>query len=158
MKGAEKPVLEALLTSQTIQLQASVSNWKEGIRIASQPLVELGTIEERYIEAMIQSIESNGPYVVITPEVAIPHSRPEKGVRSLSMSLLKLDEAVDFAPNKPVRIIIVLAAIDNESHLRALVQLTQLLGEPSNIEDILQISDKSVLLDYIHKHSKEEKI
>jgi transcriptional antiterminator/mannitol/fructose-specific phosphotransferase system IIA component (Ntr-type) len=155
---AEKPVLEELLTSQTIQLQSRVSDWKEGIRVASQPLVELGTVEERYVEAMIQSIEVNGPYVVITPGVAIPHSRPEQGVRSLSMSLLRLDEAVNFAPHKPVRLIIVLAAVDSESHLRALVQLTKLLGEPSNIEDILQSSDKSVLLDYIHKYSKEETV
>ncbi|MEH7415703.1 BglG family transcription antiterminator [Neobacillus drentensis] len=153
---AEKPVLEELLTSQTIQFHPSVSDWKEGIRVASQPLVELGTIEERYVDAMIQSIEENGPYVVITPGVAIPHSRPEQGVRSLSMSLLKLDEAVDFAPNKPVRLIIVLAAADSESHLRALVQLTELLSEPSNIDNILKTSDKNVLLDYIQKYSKEE--
>ncbi|MBM7655831.1 BglG family transcription antiterminator [Neobacillus cucumis] len=151
---AEKPVLEELLTSQTIQFQSRVSDWKEGIRVASQPLVELGTVEESYVEAMIQSIEDNGPYVVITPGVALPHSRPEHGVRSLSMSLLRLDEAVDFAQDKPVRLIIVLAAVDSESHLRALVQLTQLLGEPSNIEDILQSSDKSVLLDHIHKYSE----
>ncbi|MFC0470950.1 BglG family transcription antiterminator [Halalkalibacter kiskunsagensis] len=156
LEGAEKPVLQELLTSQTIQLQSRVSDWKEGVRVASQPLVELGTVEERYVEAMIQSIEDNGPYVVITPGVAIPHSRPEQGVRSLSMSLLKLDKAVDFAPDKPVRLIIVLAAADSESHLRALVQLTQMLGEPSNIEDILQSPDKSVLLDYIQRYSEEE--
>jgi transcriptional antiterminator/mannitol/fructose-specific phosphotransferase system IIA component (Ntr-type) len=152
----EKPVLEELLTTQTIQLTAKVTDWKEGIRIASKPLLELGTIEEGYVEAMIESIEVNGPYVVITPGVAIPHARPEEGVRSLSMSLLKLDEAVDFAPDKPVWLIIVLAAADSESHLRALVQLTTLLGEPANIEDILQSTDKSVLLNYIQKYSKEE--
>ncbi|MCM3718315.1 BglG family transcription antiterminator [Fictibacillus phosphorivorans] len=152
----EKPVLEELLTTQTIQLAAKVTDWKEGIRTASKPLLELGTIEESYVESMIESIEANGPYVVITPGVAIPHARPEEGVRSLSMSLLKLDEAVEFAPGKPVRLIIVLAAADSESHLRALVQLTTLLGDPANIEDILQSKDKSVLLNYIQKYSKEE--
>ncbi|AJS59928.1 BglG family transcription antiterminator [Paenibacillus sp. IHBB 10380] len=158
LEGAEKPVLEQLLTSQTIQLQARVSDWREAIRVASQPLLELGTIEERYVEAMIESIETNGPYVVLTPGVAIPHARPQQGVRSLSMSLLRLDEAVAFSPDKPVRLIIVLAAADRESHLRALVQLSEILSEPSNIEDILQSSGKSVILDYIHKYSKEETI
>lgn len=156
IKEVEKPVLEELLTPQTIQLLKSVHDWKEGIRVAARPLVELGTIEERYIDAMIQSIETNGAYVVITPRVAIPHGRPEQGVRSLSMSLLKLEKPVDFAPNKPVQLIIVLAAADSESHLRALVQLTQLLNDPSNIDDILQSPDKSVLLDYINKYSQEE--
>lgn len=158
LEEAEKPVLEELLTSQTIQLQSKVSDWKEAIRVASQPLVELGTVEDKYVDAMIQSIEANGPYVVITPGVAIPHSRPEHGVRSLSMSLLKLDEEVEFTAGHPVRLIIILAATDSESHLRALVQLTQLLSEPSNIEDILASSDKQVLLNYIHKYSKEETI
>ena len=72
------------------------------------------------------------------------------------MSLLKLEEAVEFAPGKSVQLIIVLAAADSESHLRALVQLTQLLGEGSNLQDILESSDKSLLLDYIQKYSKEE--
>ncbi|MGE7767093.1 BglG family transcription antiterminator [Peribacillus sp. NPDC096540] len=156
LKEAEKPVLEELLNIQTIQLQSHVSDWKEAIQIAAKPLVDLGTVEERYVEAMIEAIETNGPYVVITPGVAIPHARPEQGVRSLSMSLLKLDEPVDFAPDKPVRLIIVLAAVDNDSHLRALIQLTQLLNEPANIEEILQTSDKSVLMEYVHKYSKEE--
>ncbi|MFE0504376.1 BglG family transcription antiterminator [Peribacillus butanolivorans] len=156
LKEAEKPVLEELLNIQTIQLQSHVSDWKEAIQVAAKPLVDLGTVENRYVEAMIEAIETNGPYVVITPGVAIPHARPEQGVRSLSMSLLKLDEPVDFAPNKPVRLIIVLAAVDNDSHLRALIQLTQLLNEPANIEEILQTADKSVLMEYVHKYSKEE--
>jgi transcriptional antiterminator/mannitol/fructose-specific phosphotransferase system IIA component (Ntr-type) len=156
LEGAEKPVLEELITAQTIQFVPRVSDWREGIRIAAKPLLELGTIEERYVEAMVQSVEDNGPYVVITPGVAIPHARPDQGVVSLSMSLLRLDEAVEFGPDKPVRLIIVLAAADRSSHLRALVQLSQMLGEPSNIEDILQSKDQTVLLDYIHKYSEEE--
>ncbi|MGE7879437.1 BglG family transcription antiterminator [Peribacillus muralis] len=156
LKEAEKPVLEELLNMQTIQLQSHVSDWKEGIQLAAKPLVDLGTVEERYVDAMIEAIEMNGPYVVITPGVAIPHARPEQGVRSLSMSLLKLEEAVDFAPDKPVRLIIILAAVDNDSHLRALIQLTQLLNERANIEEILRTSDKEVLMEYVHTYSKEE--
>ncbi|MGE6375875.1 BglG family transcription antiterminator [Peribacillus muralis] len=156
LKEAEKPVLEELLNMQTIQLQPHVSDWKEGIQVAAKPLVDLGTVEERYVDAMIEAIEMNGPYVVITPGVAIPHARPEQGVRSLSMSLLKLEEAVDFAPDKPVRLIIILAAVDNDSHLRALIQLTQLLNERANIEEILRTLDKEVLMEYVHTYSKEE--
>ena len=156
LKEAEKPVLDELLNQQTIQILPRVSEWREAIRVAAQPLVDLGTVEERYVDAMIEGIEKNGPYVVITPDVAIPHARPEQGVRSLSMSLLKLDEPVEFAPNKPVRLIIVLAAVDNDSHLRALIQLTQLLNERANIEAILETTDQTKLMDYVHKYSKEE--
>ncbi|WP_017379275.1 BglG family transcription antiterminator [Paenisporosarcina sp. TG-14] len=156
LKEVEKPVLEELLNQQTIQIKPKAATWHEAIQLAAQPLVELGTIEEGYVNAMIESIEANGPYVVITPGVAIPHARPEQGVRSLSMSLLKLDEAVDFAADKPVRLIIVLAAVDSESHLRALIQLTNLLNEPANIEHMIQTTDKTKLMELIHNYSKEE--
>ncbi|MCP3764808.1 BglG family transcription antiterminator [Domibacillus sp. A3M-37] len=156
LEEAGKPVLEQLINLQTIQIQKRVSDWKEGIKVAAQPLIDLGTIEDRYVDSIIEALETNGPYMVITPGVAIPHSRPEHGVRSLSMSLLKLDEPVNFAPDKPVQLIIVLAAVDNDSHLRALMQLTQLLSEPANIEEMVNASDKSMLMEYVHKYSKEE--
>ncbi|EMF47710.1 transcriptional antiterminator, bglG family [Planococcus halocryophilus Or1] len=156
VKEAEKPVLAELLNMHTLQLKSHVSTWQEAIELAANPLVDLGTVEERYVSAMIESIEENGPYVVITPLVAIPHARPEEGVRSLSMSLLKLEEAVDFAPDKPVRLIIVLAAADSDSHLRALIQLTNLLNEPENIQQILNATNKNQLLEIIHNYSKEE--
>ncbi|ANU11837.1 transcriptional antiterminator BglG [Planococcus antarcticus DSM 14505] len=156
VKEAEKPVLGELLTTQTLQLKSHSATWQEAIQLAASPLVELGTVEERYVTAMVESIEKNGPYVVITPLVAIPHARPEEGVRSLSMSLLKLEQAVDFAPDKPVQLIIVLAAADSDSHLRALIQLTNLLSEPANIQEMLQATDKDQLLEIIHNYSKEE--
>ena len=156
VKEAEKPVLEELLTTQTLQLKQHVATWQEAIQLAASPLVELGTVEERYVTAMVESIEKNGPYVVITPLVAIPHARPEEGVRSLSMSLLKLEQAVDFAPDKPVQLIIVLAAADSDSHLRALIQLTNLLNEPANIQKMLEATDNEQLLEIIHNYSKEE--
>ena len=156
VKEAEKPVLSELLTTQTLQLKQHAGSWQEAIQLAASPLVELGTVKEDYVTAMVESIEKNGPYVVITPLVAIPHARPEEGVLSLSMSLLKLDQAVDFAPDKPVQLIIVLAAADSDSHLRALIQLTSLLNEPANIQRMLEATDKEQLLEIIHTYSKEE--
>ncbi|MFB8734775.1 PTS sugar transporter subunit IIA [Bacillus sp. SL00103] len=43
---------------------------------------------------MIQSVDQNGPYIVIAPQVAIPHARPEDGVNELSMSLMTFEQPV----------------------------------------------------------------
>lgn len=37
---------------------------------------------------MIDNIELLDPYVIISPEVAIPHTRPEKAANQVGMSLL----------------------------------------------------------------------
>ena len=53
-------------------------------------MVKNGTIEERYIDGMIETVKNLGPYIVIAPGVALPHARPEDGVIEPSMSLVTL--------------------------------------------------------------------
>ncbi|MGE6632255.1 BglG family transcription antiterminator [Bacillus sp. NPDC077027] len=133
-----KPVLNDLLKRETIQLKQTAQTWQDAITKAAQPLLSNHSIEETYIDAMIQSVHQNGPYIVIAPEVAIPHARPEDGVNTLGMSLMSLKEPVYFSEKeeKPVRLIIVLAAIDSVTHLKALQQLTTLLSDQKHIEQL----------------------
>ncbi|CAM5545733.1 Ascorbate-specific PTS system EIIA component OS=Lysinibacillus sphaericus OX=1421 GN=LS41612_15885 PE=4 SV=1 [Lysinibacillus sphaericus] len=91
-------MLTELLQSETIQITNEVANWQDAIRIAASPLLQQNKIEKRYIQAMIDSIEHHGPYVVLTPKVAIPHARPSDGVNELSMSLLVLQKPVYLDP------------------------------------------------------------
>ncbi|WML41456.1 BglG family transcription antiterminator [Neobacillus sp. OS1-2] len=131
-----QPVLNDLLTAETVQIVEQVSDWEEAVKVAAKPLLETGIIESSYIEAMIGNIKTLGPYVVIGPEVAIPHARPEMGVHHVGMSFLKLNQPVNFLEDEkyPVRLLFCIAAIDNTTHLKALSQLTKLLSEKNNID------------------------
>jgi mannitol/fructose-specific phosphotransferase system IIA component (Ntr-type) len=93
---------------------------------------------------MIENIKTLGPYVVIGPEVAIPHARPESGVNKVGMSFLKLNTPVHFLDNEnyPVRLLFCIAAIDNATHLKALSQLTKLLSNSENL-DLLKEDDST---------------
>ncbi|SEM89895.1 BglG family transcription antiterminator [Lihuaxuella thermophila] len=155
-KETDKPVLDELITEETVQLADEVADWQEAVRLAAQPLLENGSVEPSYVEAMIRSIQETGPYVVITPKVAIPHARPEEGVNILSMSLLRLKQSVLFGDKKPVHLVIVLAATDGESHLRALAQLTELLSSEENIDRLIQCEEKAEIMKLIHHYSKGE--
>jgi len=144
-------LLTELLTKDTIQLADIVNTWKEAIHLAAIPLLKHNKIEERYIEAMIHSIEKHGPYVVITPKVAIPHAQHTEGVNELAMSLLSLQKPVMFGPEKPVFLIIVLAATDHASHLQALVDLTKILQEPHQIDSIIACQNKDDIIKEIQQ-------
>ena len=144
-------LLTELLTKDTIQLANFVNTWQEAIHLAASPLLMQHKIEERYIESMIHSIEKHGPYVVITPKVAIPHARHTEGVNELAMSLLSLQKPVLFGPEKPVFLIIVLAATDNTSHLQALVDLTKILQEPNQIDSIIACQHKDDIIKEIQQ-------
>ncbi|WP_044640394.1 BglG family transcription antiterminator [Risungbinella massiliensis] len=152
-----KPVIRDLLKIEMIQIKDRVENWQEAVRFAAAPMLDIQAINPEYIEAMIENIENLGPYVVIAPHVAIPHARPEQGVKKLSMSLLKLNEPVSFTSggvSKDAQLIFVLAAVDNESHLKALSQLTELLEEEENIDEMLNITKPEGFLPLIQTYSE----
>ncbi|WRP07523.1 BglG family transcription antiterminator [Rossellomorea aquimaris] len=153
IKELRKPMLNELLTEQTIQLKDRVTSWEEAIRVASEPLVDQQSIRPDYVDAMITNVKELGPYIVIAPNIAIPHARPETGVEQLGMSFLRLEEPVYFSEKEKHRaqLIIVLAAIDNQTHLKALAQLTELLSNEDNVEKLISASDRQTIIELINQ-------
>ncbi|WP_226672310.1 BglG family transcription antiterminator [Rossellomorea aquimaris] len=153
IKELRKPMLNELLTEQTIQLKDRVTSWEEAIRVASQPLVDQQSIRPDYVDAMIANVKELGPYIVIAPNIAIPHARPETGVEQLGMSFLRLEEPVYFSEKEKHRaqLIIVLAAIDNQTHLKALAQLTELLSNEGNVEKLIAANDQETVIKLINQ-------
>lgn len=109
-----------------MQHKAEVQNWQEAIAVASQPLLTEGVIEEKYVENMIKSVNENGPYIVLTDYFAMPHAKAGEGVNEVGMSLLKLDNPIDMK-GKPVKMFLVLAAVDSTAHLEAMSEISELL-------------------------------
>lgn len=153
-----RPMLKDLIVDDHIQLLKEVANWKEAIEIASMPLVKNEFITRDYIKAMIENVEKFGPYIVIAPKVAIPHAKVEQGVFKLGMSFLKLEKPVSFSDDEDqdVQLMIVLAAIDNQTHLRALAQLSTLLSQEGNIDKIIKMQSKKEVLSILEKYSNDE--
>ncbi|MEC3883219.1 BglG family transcription antiterminator [Halobacillus sp. HZG1] len=152
-KEMRKPMLNELLTEQTIQLKDKVQNWEEAIKVASQPLIDQQVIRLDYVQAMIDNVNELGPYIVIAPGIAIPHARPEAGVEQLGMSLLRLKDSVYFSDKEKHRaqLVIVLAAIDNETHLKALAQLTELLSDEKHVERLISAEETEQVIDLINQ-------
>ncbi|WP_373895452.1 transcription antiterminator [Virgibacillus sp. CBA3643] len=119
--------LDDLITPEHITIRYSVNSWEEAIRLSAEPLIKNGEIEPEYVEAMIHHTGED-PYIVIGPNIAIPHAAPEEGVNKVGMSLLKLDEAVNFTKDHSINLVIVIAAVDKQQHIHALMQLMKLAG------------------------------
>jgi mannitol operon transcriptional antiterminator len=151
IKEVSKPSLKDLLKKNHIQVAEKVSGWREAVRLAAEPLVEKGSITEGYVQAMISTLLKMGPYVVVSPKVAIPHARPEDGVNKIGMSLLKLQQSVPFTDKgtHEVKLIIVLAAIDGDTHLKALSQLTNMLSDKKANSQILKMESPESIFNLI---------
>ncbi|MBB6449934.1 transcriptional antiterminator/mannitol/fructose-specific phosphotransferase system IIA component (Ntr-type) [Geomicrobium halophilum] len=117
-------ILSDFITPNHITLRDDVESWEEAIRISAQPLIESGNITKGYIEAMVN--HQHDPYIVIGPNIAIPHAPPEEGVNEVGMSLLRLKEKVQFTSEHGIHLIIIIAAVDKKQHINALMQLMKL--------------------------------
>lgn len=83
------------LPEKHIQTDETVADWRSAVKLASQPLLDEALITSEYIEAMIQSVEENGPYMVLADYFALMHARPGEGVLEQSMSLLVTKQPID---------------------------------------------------------------
>lgn len=139
-----------VLTKDKIIVKDQVDSWEEAIESAAQPLLTQKYIESSYIDSMIQSVKTLGPYIVIAPHVAIAHARPGNDVHQVGLSLLKLDEAINFSTDSHyVELVFVLSATDSTSHLTVLQNLAQLLGQQENIEALLEASNEEEIINII---------
>lgn len=128
--------LEELIGPKNITVRSSVTSWEEAIRLCAQPLVASHKINPEYVEAMINHYEKD-PYIVIGPNIAIPHAAPEEGVNEVGMSLLRLKEGVSFTSDYSINLVIVIAAVDKQQHIHALMQLMKLAGSEEDRNSII---------------------
>lgn len=130
--------LSNLLSRKTISLNVEVDNWEEAVRTSGNLLIQAGSIKPAYVEAMIESVKTNGAYIVIAPGVAIPHASPSESVLEPCMSLVTLKNPVDFGNenNDPVKLVIAFGTVDNKAHVKALSKLARILGDQEKLDGL----------------------
>jgi len=138
-------MLQDVLKSN-IQLKKEVEDWKEAIKIAAQPLLEKNIIEFRYIDAMIDNVNKNGNYIIILPEIAMPHARHEYGAIETGISFMKLDKPVLFPNEEPVYLFFVLSAETNDGHLELLADLGEALTDTEKVEALKKANSEEEIL------------
>lgn len=147
-----KPNLSELLPADRIVLKKQVKDWHAAVKKAAEPLLDKGYIQDNYLTKLIQNVQRDGPYIVISELFALPHASPDDGVNKTGMSMLHLEKPVNIM-GKPASIIIVLASWDNEQHLKALSQLTRLFTDKENKRKIIKTTSKNQIVKLIRAYS-----
>ncbi len=140
------------LTSADISLNYQANSPEDAIKAAGELLVQTNKVEERYIDAMVQAFQEIGPYIVIAPQIAIPHARPENGVLEPGVSLVRLKEPVQFghAANDPVKLICAICGTDSDSHMGMLQSLAGVLGNKNKLAAIMNADSKEEIISILN--------
>lgn len=119
-------------------------NWEEAIQISCQSLLNQQYITEQYVEEIIQSIKKYGPYIVIMPNIAMPHAEGNgESVIKSGISFTKFNHPVVFYDEKEQEektacLFFTLAAKNAEEHLQNITNLTDLLSNEALIESLIE--------------------
>lgn len=145
--------LYEMLSKGRVVLGANVSTYEEAIALAAKPLIKDGYITPNYEKAMVESIDKFKAYSVIRPSVVLPHAKPEDGVLEVGLSIVILEEGVNFGhpQHDPVRIIFMLSNKDELSHLRALNIFMQIIRKQEHVDALLEMTSYKMLETWIRK-------
>ncbi|MGL5656642.1 MAG: PTS sugar transporter subunit IIA [Fusobacteriaceae bacterium] len=136
------------ILENNICIVESVKDWREAVKKSGEILLKNGVIEERYIDAAIKNIETLGNYIVLTDNVAMPHARPEDGVKETGLSLLVIKEGVDFSDEK-VYLVFMLASKDSNSHIEIIKKLSNLIDDEELISKLMEVKNEIEVLNLI---------
>ena len=150
--------MEMLVEKNKIAAKIQADDWQDAIRKAGQLLIDSGDIEEGYIDHMIDSVRTLGPYMVIAKGFALAHAAPCEEVKNTSISLINLKDPVNFGSgNDPVRVVMCLACKDREAHIEKLQKIATKLMEKDMIDLLAQCETDTDLYDLINKGKEDQR-
>ena len=131
--------LKDYLPGENTEFACRFDDWRECILKAGELLETNMYIEHSYTEAMIATVESTGPYIVIIPGVALAHARPVGNVKKNGISLVTLSEGLFFGneDNDPVYAVFAVAACSDKEHLKLFKALGRYLSDESNVKKLI---------------------
>jgi len=143
---------DSLAENNAICLQAEPSTWQDAVKIGVDLLEAAGVVEPRYYQAILDGVARFGPYFVIAPGLAMPHGRPEEGVKKNGFALVTLKTPLVFnhEDNDPVDILITLAAVDARTHQEdGIMQIVNLFEDEANFDRLRACRTAQDVLDLI---------
>ena len=132
------------LTEDLVQFKDGFDSWEQAIIDCAKPLVDGEFINDNYVVAMIESVKEYGPYIVIAPNIAMPHARPEAGSKKVGFSVTVSKKAVSFgtSPEHDARLLVTLSCVSADTHLLMLQALVGVLADEEKFEAILNATKK----------------
>ena len=130
-------------------------DWEDAVRMSCECLEADGTVEGNYKEEIIACIKKYGPYIIILPDIAMPHSQEgAERVHKTSIAFMKLEKPVSFDPEDPekdAQLFFTLASCNPDQHLDNMSRLSDMLcneeviaelKEAKGPEDLLRIQEQ----------------
>jgi mannitol/fructose-specific phosphotransferase system IIA component len=139
----------AILSKDSIALQASASDKAEAIRKSGELLVKSGCVLPGYITGMLTREKSMS--TSLGNGVAIPHGvfRNRKHILQSGISVLQLADGVEWDKSAKVYLIIAIASLSDE-HVGVLTNLARLVDDKNKLTELFTTTDPDIILKHLN--------
>lgn len=138
-KKPQKGLYE-ILEDPYIRIIKDKFKWQDAIKVSGEVLLENKLIRQSYIDSIIYKTDQYGPYMFITKQVFLAHSEIEDGAQSMGLSMTIFKKPVEFitldGKQRFAKIILMLSAQDQKSHIRLLNDIMTIFSEQKNEEKL----------------------
>ncbi|PRR82716.1 PTS sugar transporter subunit IIA [Clostridium vincentii] len=141
-------MLQELIDKKRYSFHEGFDTWEEAVQASCKPLIEDGAIESAYVDAIIANVKKYGPYIVIAPNICIPHAQEGiVGVNETAMCFMRTKNPVHFGDDseQDARLFFVLASTDNNVHLENLSNMVGLVEDEAIVDKLLEAECKEDL-------------
>jgi PTS system ascorbate-specific IIA component len=132
-------MFKELLAKKRYSFHEGFDNWEDAIVASVQPLIDGGAVLPEYVDEIIKCIKKFGPYIIVAPNICMPHAQEGKGVNETAICFMKTNKPVHFSddPEHDAQLFFVLASTDNEKHLANLSELVDFLEDETTVNKLL---------------------
>ncbi len=138
----------SILSTDRISLKANAADKADAIRKAGELLVKSGCVLSPYIDGMLAREQTMS--TSLGNGVAIPHGVYENRdhIIRTGISVLQLEEGVDWDDGEKVFLVIGIAAAGDE-HVGVLANLAEVIDNEMNLTEMFHTDDPEVIVKYL---------
>lgn len=150
-------MLKELVEKNLVSFHEKFDNWEEAVRVSCEKLIENEVIDDRYVELVVDSVKKYGPYIVLAPKIALPHSTQNaEGVFNTAISFMRVQEPVSFEegnPDRDAQIFFSLASVNADEHLANMSKLANILMQPEVVDELCEATSAEDLIRIDEKYN-----
>ena len=131
-----------------IKFECSFGSWEDVLMYAGKLLENKGYINHNYTKDMVELVRKCGPYIVVMPEIALGHARPNGNVSQNAIAIVRINDGVSFGhpTNDPVKLLFAIAAVDDSKHLELFQAIADYLMIDDNLTRIMNCQTREELM------------
>ena len=141
-----------MINKKYIQIIDENINKEQAIILTCTPLIKDSIIDNNYCDQIIKALDTYGPYMAISKNIAILHAS-SKSIYKDNIGLLVSTKGIIFNHpiNDPIHYLFILSSTSNENHIEALKKLSMKMLKDNFLQQLQKCNTIDKIYQYLNQ-------